>query len=219
MTNISDTELSPRSQIFEIAILIVLTFSVLFCIGVVVGFVRAATNHGPTLPDVVIGSIVLLIAALCTWQLIARTQRLIRSLKQQVGPSVRKTRNLWAFFIGTGLVVGMVIPIFEKETKNHNRGFSYFFSDAPIGPNLAIALLIGMVVLTVATVIYYRTIDEHEFVSQSFASLIAINVYVIATMAWWIATKGGLAADIQHGPIFAAVITSWIAVWLWRRYR
>lgn len=217
----SNSEKSPLKVAIDLAILLALGFGFIFCVGVVAGFFGAAADHGPTTNDVVIGLVVLLLAALCGWQLVARTLRLLRAPREKVGPSVRKSRNLWAFFIGTGLLVGIALPLVHQESRIDGPGdlTSLLFSATPFSPSFAAALLAGLVIVTIASIYYYRVIDEHDFASQAYASLVSINVYIVVTVGWWIAARGGIAPLPSHSAIFGLVITSWIAVWLWRRYR
>lgn len=213
-------EAAPRSLAIDMLILAALAVALIFTIGVAVGFFDAAADHGPKAVDVVVGGITILIAVLCAWQLVARTLRLFRPPAQKVGPSVRKTRNLWAFFIGIGLVAAMAMELLKMDTgtKAPDETATMLLSDASIGPSLAAALLIGLLIVTALSVVYYRLIDEHDFASQGFASLVAINFYMFATIGWWIAAKGGFVAAPDHGAIMLAVAGVWFAVWLWRRF-
>lgn len=210
-----------RSLPARLAILFALVVLLIFCIGTVVGFFDAAAEHGPTATDAGIGLVALIVAALCAWQLITRTMRLFAGSQQNVGPSVRKARSLGAFFIATGLVTGVSLSLIQRGSAARDPldVTALLFTSAPIGANLAAAMLLGLAILTIASVSYYRAIDEHDFASQAEASLLALNVYVVGTIGWWIAARGNLAPQPDHGVIFVVTILAFVAVWWWRRYR
>jgi hypothetical protein len=219
MTNKDET--APRSLAVDLLILAGLAIALIFCIGVTVGFFSTAGDHAPAMADLLVGGGVLLIAAICGWQLIVRAARLLPLKTGKVAPSVRKSRNIWAFCLGLGFILGAAIALISikgGETDSRNL-FANLLSDAPVSPTIATVMLIGLALASVATVLLYRTTDEHERAAQEFASLIAINFYVVLVFGWAIAAKGGLVGAVDHMAVFGAVLLSWFAAWLWRRYR
>ena len=210
-----------RPFAIELLILLGLGFAVFFCFGVASGYFGAHKGGALTGKDYAVAGTTAAIAALCLWQIVVRTIDLIRKPKEKTGPKMRRVRNLWIFFISLGLALGVMSSLTSIIASPGEPGslVDALFETGPISPAIAIILLAGLAVTTIATVIYYRDIDEHELAVQSFASLVAINVYIILEAGWWIAAKAKIAPAMNHGAIFFAVLAAWTAVWLWRRYR
>lgn len=221
MTAPDPAEAAPRSPLQEMLVLVALVFALIFCLGAVVGFFGAAGDSTPGFGAFAVGGVLVLITAVCAWQVLVRTQRLLRRDGGKVGPSVRKSRSLWAFCIGLGFVIGLAVPLIQDEAavQGANAFTADLFSAAPISPGAAVALLIAVALIAAASVLLYRYMDEHERAAQEYASLVALNLYALVTIGWGIAAKGGLAPAVDHAVIFLAVMLCWMAVWLWRRYR
>lgn len=225
MTN-SETASPPakpvRSVFVQSVILALLGLLLIFCIGAVLGFFAEVSKHGALeIRDYVIGAALLLVAAICAWQLISRTIRLVRKPREKVGPSVLKVQRLWMFFIALGLVLGAAVALINLETTSgHPQDLvNTLYSSAPISPVIAAVILAALALTCIASGFYYRYIDEHDRAAQETASLVAINFYFALVMGWFVAAKGGLAPPIDHGHVFIGVFLVWTAAWLWRRYR
>ena len=143
------------------------------------------------------------------------------TLNIKLAPSVRKARAALAFSAGIGLIVGGAIaPIAYQAGKSGNPTLSdLLFGNTEISPVIAIGMLFGLILIAAVSLWYYRNIDEHDRASQEHASLVAINIYVFLTIAWWIASKGQIAPPVSALWIFVAVVVVWCTVWLLRRYR
>ncbi len=97
---------------------------------------------------------------------------------------------------------------------------TYAISDAPIAPVLAlIALALVGLAVPVVTLVWHRSVDEHEERIYRFASLIAIYAYFWISMVWWIAARGGFLPPADGKIIFGLVWAIWGLSWLWGKYR
>ncbi len=205
----------------RLAIVIGLTFALIFSVGVIVGFFTSHTGGGISSGDVLVGTPVVLFAALICWQLIVQVQRILGLGREKSGPRTRLVKTLWAFSIALGAVIGAATVLGTKKADHTSFGstFRAALSEAPLPPGIALALLLALGIVALISIVYFRNIDEHERAAQGFASTIALNAYILVTLAWWIAARGGLAPPYDAAITFAIIVAIWYAGWLWQKYR
>ena len=221
MTSPNEAKGWAQSWPVRLTLLAVLAFALVFAIGVLVGFFTSHGNGPVSLGDVLAGVPILLIAAAICWQLIVQLQRLLGLGRQKAGPRTRRVKALWAFSLALGVVIGAGTVLGTKESGHDSFGsaFSAVLSESPIPTGIAIALLLALAIVVVVSIAYYRNIDEHERAAQGFASTLAFNFYILLTLAWWTAARGGLAPVHDAAITFAASVLVWYAGWLWQKYR
>lgn len=222
MTNGDANSVDGGAKRIAIDILLVgvLLFGLIFCAGVLVGFLSSSGAHGGSLRDAAIGVLLVLGAGLCAWLLVVRSLRLLRTLPK-AGPSQHKVRQIWFFLIGLGTLIGVAAALIDIERgKTSASGMvRSLLGDVPIPPTAATLMLAGLLITAIVTVFYYRNIDEHDRGAQEHAALVSFNVYVVIYFGWWIAAKGGLVAPVNNAVIFIVVVSTFMVDWLWRRYR
>lgn len=197
-----------------------LSIGVIFSLGVLVGFFSAADGGKMSAGAIGVGAVLVAIGGLCAWQLIVRIGRLLPSGSQPIGTSQRKVRQIWLFLIGLGVMVGVAAGLMaSQDNAGSPSGFlQLLFSQDPVSPAIAALMLAGLVLLTIATIVYMRLIDEHDLAAQEQAALVSINLYVVLFLGWTIAAKGGLSPAVNHFAVFSIVVLTYCAIWLWRKY-
>ena len=138
-----------------------------------------------------------------------------------IGPKQRRLRRIWIALIGIGALTGMAAALIDARSGGAKDVdlTAALLNDGAISPVVAAVLLGALVLATLVSVLYYRTIDEHDRSAQEYASLVGINTYMILFFGWGIAAKGTLAPPINHGAVFGVVMAAFVVTWLWRRYR
>ena len=139
----------------------------------------------------------------------------------KISPKQRRLRRIWIVIIGIGALAGMAAAGYDgyNGAPGHVRQARDLLSNAPISPVVATILLAALVLTMLASVLYYRAIDEHDRSAQEYASLVGLNFYISLFIGWGIAAKGGFAPQINHGAVFVAVMVTYLATKFWRRYR
>ena len=135
---------------------------------------------------------------------------------EPMGPRTRQARLMVLLCVGLGMAIGIALSMGTWS----EAGPAAVFSDAPLPPLLAtVVLALWLIVVPAISWIWFRSVDEHEARSYNFGGLIALHVYYFALPAWWLAWRGGLLPEPQHGILFAIVTAVWCLAWIWRRYR
>jgi hypothetical protein len=140
---------------------------------------------------------------------------------EALGSKQRWLRRFWVVIIAVSGVVGVAAALLDSQLggAGHERLARSLSNAAPIPQGVAIIFLAALVFTTIASMFYYRTIDEHDRGAQEYASLVGLNLYMFLFFGWGIAAKGGLVPEINHGAVFVAVVATFLVTWLWRRYR
>ncbi|HCF25043.1 MULTISPECIES: hypothetical protein [unclassified Novosphingobium] len=221
MTPTNDTPKWSDAWPVRLAIILALGVALIFSIGVVVGFFGSHSGTRVSPGDILVGAPVVLFAALICWLLIVQIRRLVGMDRRKTGPRTRMAKTLWTFSLALGAVIGagLVLTSKEKSGSGFDATFRTLLSESAIPSGIAIALLLALAITALITVVYYRNIDEHERAAQGFASTLAINVYILVTLAWWTAAKGGLARPYDAAAAFVLTVFVWFAGWLWQKYR
>lgn len=138
-----------------------------------------------------------------------------------ISPKQSRLRRIWILIIGIGALTGMIAALIEAHSGDANQVklSQALISDAPISRLVAAILLAALVLTALASVLYYRNIDEHDRSAQEYASLVGLNTYMLLFFGWTVAAKGSLLPPVNHGAVFAAVMATSVVTWLWRRYR
>lgn len=89
----------------------------------------------------------------------------------------------------------------------------------PVPPTFAIVLAaIWGLALPVISLLWYRTIDEHERAAYRDGAEVAAFAYMIGAPIWWILWRGGLVVPPDGALIFITFNFIYLGVWLWRKY-
>ena len=136
-------------------------------------------------------------------------------------PKQRRLRRIWILLIAIGAIAGIATALIDSRSSGagHARLSQPLLSDAPISPLAAVIFLAALVLTAIISVLYYRTIDEHDRSTQEYASLVGLNTYGFLFFSWGIAAKGNFAPPVNHGAVFVAVMMTFLVTLLWRRYR
>ncbi len=95
-----------------------------------------------------------------------------------------------------------------------------FFSNSALSPESAIALaLIWAIGISIAVVVYQRTIDDHERHAYLWAGLAGYYAFVVPAPAWWVLARADLAPPVNAMLLFALTIVVNAGVYLWLKFR
>lgn len=127
------------------------------------------------------------------------------------------------YFIALGLagLFGGVLGAWMQISQNaeHSTGFA-MLSNSPLPTNFAIgASIIWVVGMIVSLVIYHRAVDDHEERAYLWAGTAGWYTITLASPAWWVLARAGLAPPADAMLIFAGALVVNCAVWLWLKYR
>jgi len=188
---------------------------VIFCLGAGVGYLEAVREHGAlSAIDLLVLAAMVLVAAWCAWISYTGLRGAIRN-DEPIGPSDRKSRLLLWLSVGLGAVLGLVLALSGDLPHPASR----IFSDASLsGPTVAI-MIAGLVAALILTAMWHRSIDEHEQASYAFGGIIALYVYLTATLTWWLLWRGGFAVTPDSMIVLLLTTAVWLAGWLWKRSR
>ncbi len=182
----------------------------LFLAAFLLGYLTATFEHGlPTLIDAaIIGAGLLFIAGvvfLCLklWP---------DTGPEPVGPSVKRSRDLMVLLIGLSLIAGVAFALAEGPENN------ILFSNAPIGPTAAIIVLVGWLIVTpIITLLWWRSIDEHEAGAYHYGSVVSLHFYMFLVPGWWIAARAGWVPSQDPMIVFLLVCVVWTAAWFYKK--
>ncbi len=201
----------PRSRpLLAIALSLV---AVIGC-GMTAGMLVSHLDHGGGAPSVAFGVILLLVAG-ATLAAAVIALRLARTIV--VSPRTKVGRAQWVMIssIAIGMSIALVLPLDDMEAM-------YRATDpvepAGLAPTL-FALVMLLVVTPLASLLWHRSADELDRASSGAAAVAAIYVYMLASMAWWVAWRGGLTGAPDPFAIFWAVLAVYWIVFLFRKYR
>lgn len=175
------------------------------------GFTVSAFEHG---------SLTLTHAGLIVAVLVAIAGVVILCMKlwpntgpEPIGPSAKKSRDMMFVLIALSLVAGVAFAVMEGPENN------FLFSNGPIGSTTAIAVLLGwLVVMPIVTLMWWRTIDEHEADAYRAGSMIAGHFYMFLVPSWWIAARAGWVPSQDPMIVFLIVCVVWSAAWFYKKF-
>lgn len=183
----------------------------LFAAGALTGMLAAAFQEGVRSPLKFAGIAALVVAAMlgCLWVL---RRRLGGLWAGPVSPRIRRARLLMAFFLVIGAAIGILLSEFGPVDL-------WGGSARELSPTLAIAvILVWVVVVPIATIAWWRQIDEHEALAYKDGGFFAANAYATIAPAWWFGWRAGLFPAPDQIAIFLVTMSVWGAVWFVRRF-
>ncbi|WP_298466367.1 hypothetical protein [uncultured Erythrobacter sp.] len=185
--------------------------ALLFLAAFLLGYSTAILEHGvPSLIDAVIIGLGLLFIAgvvlLCVklWP---------DTGPEPVGPSVKRSRDLMVLLIGLSIVAGVAFALIEGPENN------LLFSNDPIGSTPAIIVLFGLLIIApIITLLWWRSIDEHEADAYRYGSVVSLHFYFFLAPGWWIAARAGWVPSQDPMIVFLAVCVVWTAAWFYKKF-
>jgi hypothetical protein len=211
MTN-DQIEPSGNSELRNVSIALLAGGLLLFTCAYLVGYIAGTiAGGGPSTQSfLMIGALVAAIALVgfATFKFWPKTADI------PISPSTAKSRNwLWAA-AGAGVVIGIGFVALEGPDQNA------LFSNAPLTATAAaFGLFSWLVVVPIVTVMWWRSIDEHEADSYRDAAMIACHAFLFITPSWWLAERAGWLPAQDPMVTFLIVSAIWTAVWFYRKFR
>lgn len=186
------------------------TGAILFT-SVVLGFITAVVED-QAFGAVELGILAVFasLAALCGWG----AWRAWRWGGEQVeAASVKRSRIVVFVFMIAGGFLGALI------SAGSGADFSAL-SNGPVDPIIAgLAIAMWFIIASAGTILWLRSVDEHEREAYQGAASAAAHVYLVLVPAWWMATRAGWLPAQEPMVLFLLVIVIWTLVWFVRRYR
>lgn len=183
-----------------------------FIMGIVVGYLNAHHADGGAGPSALVGGGLVLLAGVVAMGLYLRRFGLFWK-----GWSRRK-RMYMASIVGSG-VLGLVTAMLMQANES-NSVADPFFSNSALSPDIAITLaLIWSVGITVAVIVYQRSVDDHERQAYLWAGLAGYYAFVIPAPAWWVLARADLAPPVNAMALFVVTMVVNAAVYLWLKFR
>ncbi len=180
-----------------------------FLAGIAAGYASAVIDRGEAgLAEAGIIAGIVLLAGLVGY---AMWRFWPREVPEPVSRRVRSARNVLLATAAIGLPLGFIIGMTDG-------GLESLMSNGPVSPALAglyIALWLAVFPLTL---VWWRTIDEHEADAYRDGALFAAHAYLLVTPAWWMATRAGWLPAQEPMLVLLFVSSVWSAVWFYRRY-
>ena len=217
MTRMIDA-LTRRPPFQRIALAFLFLTVGLFLVGMAVGVIVAMVEQ-EALPRRAWVAAIPFVAAPMGGYAIFAAWRLAVPPGQASGFEKRYWR-MWVLIGALGLPLGMALAISSRE-----QGLAAFnpFSVAPLSPTVAIIVAaLAVISISVALVLYHRTIDDHEEHAYLWGSQIGYYVLVVGIVGWWLLQRGGIVPPIDTAVAFAAILLSilvQVAVWAWFKFR
>lgn len=196
----------------RITLVMVCSLVVIFALGVIAGIIAAGREDGFDTRTAALLAAFLTLGAVATWTgwaLYAATPT------GPVAPRVRTSRQMILFGAMLGVILGVTMAVSIDITQPGS-----LFGNGPI-PALAAASTIllwtggGLPI----TLIWLRSIDEHEMQANNSGALAALMTYVFVEPTWWLGWRGGFLPQQQPMLTFVLVLTVYAATWLWHRSR
>lgn len=145
-----------------------------------------------------------------TW--IAR--RLKPALVLPRSPNMRRARISFA----GGLLIAVIVGVLGAALLDqpHSHGVELLRS-TQVKPSTALVLIVGWLAAMAPTLVWYRSVDEHERRAYDVGASAAAHLYLIGVPVWWMAWRGGFAEAPDAATIYALTVIVWTVGWLWRR--
>lgn len=143
---------------------------------------------------------------------------LLRKLKPALvlprSPNMRRAKMAMIASVSIGVLLGMGASLADGGAASLGKDF---LSSAPVSPLYASVVIIILLLAFAPTLIWYRSVDEHERLAYDFGSNFALHTYFIGAPVWWMAWRGGLLPAPDGIVIYFLTAIVWMAAWLWRR--
>lgn len=174
------------------------------------GYNDAAAERGDAVLAPWIGPVVaVLIGGLALAYYVCRHADAFRSW------SPRK-RLYWISLILSG-ALGFVAAMVMQAGSDGTDGL---FSNAALTPTVAIALSAMWVVgLTIALILYHRTVDDHERQAYHLGGLAGFYAFVFPCPVWWVLWRADLAPPVDAMPLFGLSLAANAVIYFWYKFR
>ncbi len=174
------------------------------------GYREAAAERGDAVLAAWVGPVVaILIGGLALAFYVRRHADWFRSW------SPRK-RLYWISLILSG-ALGFVAALVMQAGGGGTGGL---YSNAAMTPTVAIALSAMWVVgLTIALILYHRTVDDHERQAYHLGALAGFYAFVFPCPVWWVLWRADLAPAVEAMPLFALSLAANAIVYFWFKFR
>ena len=183
----------------------------LFLVSLLAGFIVGSLDGGGVSTTSVAIITVLALAAAGTCA--AGWLHWRKASREPEAASARKSRTIYLFSIGVGIVLGIYFIVTNPADPNA------WFSNDPVSDMAAIGAIIIWVVLTpIITLLWWRTTDEHEIASYSAGAATAFHAYIFAVPTWWMATRAGWLPQQDPMIVWIAAMVIWSIVWIYKKY-
>ena len=203
----------PRSGLVRAAKLTGAGILAIFLAGGAAGaFAAMSEDQGYTAKGIAI-VVVFGLAAIAAGYWFARLLRRART----TAPETARVTRARQMLVAAGAIGGVLGLLFAMGGLD-DPGFPV--SDTPVSPVLALVTLaiIGIAVPAV-TLVWHRSVDEHEEQVYRFSALIALYTYFWVSLMWWMAARGGFMPPADGKIIFGIVWIVWGLSWAWGKYR
>ncbi|XVJ64435.1 MAG: hypothetical protein HEQ22_09905 [Sphingopyxis sp.] len=125
-----------------------------------------------------------------------------------------RKRLYWISILLAG-ALGLVSAIMLQAGGNAD-----LLSDSALTPALASGLSVLWVAgLTVALILYHRTVDDHERDAYNRAALAGFYAFIFPCPVWWVLARADLAPPVEAMPLFALSMAVNAVVYCWFKFR
>lgn len=132
-------------------------------------------------------------------------------------PEAARVTHARQMLVASGAIGGVLGLMFAMGGLDDP---AFPISDAPVSPVLAlITLAIIGIAIPAVTLVWHRSVDEHEEQVYRFSALIALYTYFWVSLMWWMAARGGLMPPADGKIVFGIVWIVWGLSWVWGKYR
>jgi hypothetical protein len=127
-----------------------------------------------------------------------------------------RKRLYWISLILSG-ALGFVAAMVMQAGSDGTDGL---FSNAALTPPVAIALSAMWVVgLTIALILYHRTVDDHERQAYHLGGLAGFYAFVFPCPVWWVLWRADLAPPVDAMPLFGLSLAANAVIYFWYKFR
>jgi hypothetical protein len=195
--------------------------ALLFSVGMIVGVSAASLEHQKLKPAGLAAALAALLAAIVAGIVLRRV--LPSLLPTPASPRVGRARRMVILSGAVGGVLGLVLALGSLGGLGGGpepQDMASALSSSPVPRWVALAAIaVWLGVVPWLTIVWHRSIDEHEAGAYRDGALAGIYAYFAIAPTWWMAWRGGLVPEPQHMVVFLVVVTIVGLVWAWRRYR
>lgn len=190
----------------------IITLGTVFVMGGVAGYLDAHRADGGSGPSgLVAGGLVLLAGATVLWLYLRRFDTFWRDWSRR--------KRLYTASIAGSALLGLISAILLHSGQS-DIAPDPFFSNSPLSPQIAVMLAaLWGIGISIAVVIYQRTIDDHEERAYLWAGLAGYYAFVVPAPMWWVLARADLAPPVDAMPLFALTIVTNAIVYLWLKFR
>ena len=125
----------------------------------------------------------------------------------------RRKRLYWVSMVlslGFGAILGLSLQLSGVE----------MFSGDPLPSRVAVGLALAWLVgVVVASILYGRSVDDHERHAYQLASVAGFHFFLFVGPAWWILARAGLTPPAEAMPLILGGTITHLVVYLWYRFR